>query len=479
MRISLVRYQSSLLLTRSFRVREIPHDGLIRYFGYLNQERVVVCGPKSLSQLLVTNHTSFHRSKSHAVTSVRIIGSQGLLLSHGQQHKTQRRIMQPAFNYRHVKNLYPEFWLKASEALKTIVAECGEQKTCELDIGTIANRTTLDVIFKSGMGHEFNAISNPQNDLVQTYEALFTPHPNDGRLSLIGRFIPLQLLIKIPLKRTRFIDQSAEYIRQVCRELIAARKAQFANEKATRNDLLSIILQNEEAMESKEIEDQLMTFLVAGHETSTAALTWTTYLLARHPEIQDRLREEVRAHLPCAMSDDASVTSETVDSMVYLQAVCAESLRYFAPLPMTSRQAAHNTTLQDQFIPEGTHLIWVPWATNFDPKHWSDDDLDEFRPERWLVAGSSDDEKSQQRISNGGAKTNYANLTFGHGPRDCIGKDFARGEFATVLAAWVSKLSFELVDPKQADERNLRIKKTSVTARPMDFKIRVNVLPDY
>ena len=178
-------------------------------------------------------------------------------------------------------------------------------------------------------------------------------------------------------------------------------------------------------------------------------MQWAVYALARNPEMQTRLRAEVHSKL--RPSDH--LTAETLDSLPYLHAVCQEVLRFHAPVPMTQRACKTDTTIQGQFIPARTPIIICPWAINFSKALWGED-ADEFKPDRWIGPG---------RANTGGASSNYAFLTFIHGPRSCIGSGFARGEFMAMLAAWVGRWEFVLRDPDYVPEI-----KGGITARPKD-----------
>jgi len=205
----------------------------------------------------------------------------------------------------------------------------------------------------------------------------------------------------------------------------------------------------------------MMTFLLAGHETTASSMTWASYLLAKHPDVQTRLRNEIHEKLPPIGEgeDGPTVSSLDIDHMPYLNAVCNEVLRYFAPVPLLMRDAARDTTIQGEFIPKGTRVIISPWAINKSESMWGSDAL-QFDPERWM-AKSSDDKKA----ASGGASSAYAFMTFLHGPKGCIGREFAKAEFACLLAAWVSRFTFELHNKEEMDEDKLEIK-GAITARP-------------
>ena len=116
------------------------------------------------------------------------------------------------------------------------------------------------------------------------------------------------------------------------------------------------------------------------HETTASALTWACYLLTLHPEIQERLREEIRAQIPSA---DSPITWSDLESLPLLNGVCQEVLRLFPTVPATIRESIRDTTVAGTFIPKGTRIVLVPYAINRSPEFWGSTG-DEFLPERWI-----------------------------------------------------------------------------------------------
>lgn len=204
--------------------------------------------------------------------------------------------------------------------------------------------------------------------------------------------------------------------------------------------------------------NQLMTFLIAGHETTASALSFAICMLCQHPKVQIRLREEVRSLLPDPRSPASSISSNDIDSMPYLNAVCNEVLRLYPPVPLTVRVAAQDTTLIGHYIPKGTTIFMSPWATNADKDCWGEDAGD-FNPDRWLGDG---------KANTGGIETNYAFLTFLHGPRSCIGQSFAKGEFACLLAAWAGTFETGFANADYV----VKVK-NGLTPRPQDLEVRL------
>lgn len=477
----------------------MPNNGLIRYLGLLNQERILVTSPQALSEVLVTKNYDFVKPRFMRFGLGRILGI-GILLAEGDEHRAIRKNLMPAFAFRHVKDLYPVFWDKAREGVqamtqqilvdaakeplasttsaadpeKAAAAASSEQdgagaNQAVLEVGSWASRVTLDIIGVAGMGHDFRAIADPTNKLFRTYNLVFKPSRQAQVLQMIGLFLPMWLVMRIPVRRNEDMALAAKTIRQVCMDLIREKQAKLARKELHDVDILSVALESG-GFSEENLVDQLMTFLAAGHETTASSMTWAIYLLCCHPEAQTRLRQEIRERLPSLDDSTASISSLDIDRMPYLNAVCSEVLRYMAPVPMTMREAAVDTTIQGQRVPKGTRIMLSPSGTNKDMSLWGPD-ATKFNPERWLPKFEGD-----KSAGLGGATSNYALLTFLHGPRSCIGLGFAKAEFACLLAAWVGKMEFELEDPELLDEKKLDIK-AGVTSRPSKgLRVKARVL---
>lgn len=162
------------------------------------------------------------------------------------------------------------------------------------------------------------------------------------------------------------------------------------------------------------------------------------------PEAQSRLRKEIHEAIPdpTVLSDPAFDISDVLERMPYLNGVCNEVLRLYPTIPVSARIAIRDTTIKGQFVPANTMVFVIPWAINRNPKLWGPD-AERFVPDRWI------DEESGRATMNGGAASNYAFLTFLHGPRSCIGERFARAELRALLATMVGSFEFELANPHE------------------------------
>ncbi|PKS10552.1 hypothetical protein jhhlp_002306 [Lomentospora prolificans] len=453
----------------------IPNEGLIRYKVPLNQERVMPTTAKALSEVLVTRNYDFEKPAMIRWSLGRILGN-GILMAEGDEHKRQRKNLMPAFSFRHVKDLYPVFWTKSKESVLAMVdkvrddaAKAGTEEkagvvnpTAVLEIGDWASRATLDIIGVAGLGCDFHAIRDPNNHLSKMYQDVFKPSKQARVMNLLNLVLPGWIVTNLPIKRNQEIRQASATIRQVCLDLVREKKEKYARKELTDVDILSVAIESG-GFSDDDLVNQLMTFLAAGHETTASAMQWAIYLLCLHPEVQTRLRQEVRERLP-SVDSHQEITALDIDHLPYLNAVCNEVLRYYSPVPLTLRQAVVDTSILGQQIPRGTTVVLCPWAINRNSFLWGED-AGRFNPDRWLSAKGGDAPASAATVGSGGASSNYAFLTFLHGPRSCIGQAFAKAEFACLLAAWVGRFEFDLKNKEEYDEKNMVIK-GGVTARP-------------
>ncbi|KAK8090095.1 hypothetical protein PG997_005056 [Apiospora hydei] len=455
-------------------INTVPNNGLIRYAGIFNQERIMPTSPKALADVLVTRSYDFEKPSQIRNSIGRILGI-GVLLAEGDQHKVQRKNLMPAFAFRHIKDLYPVFWQKSREAIQAMTQELTEGVSklaaaqnggagvkssirkgwASFEVSDWASRATLDIVGVAGLGRDFGAIHNPDNELSSRYRVLFRPSKQARMLGILGLIMPAWITNRIPVKRNNDIALAARTIRAVCQDLIKEKREKLARKELTDVDILSVAIESGSFSDS-ELIDQLMTFLAAGHETTASAMTWAIYMLCLHPEVQTRLRQEIRENLP-SMDSDSTVSSIDIDRLEYLGAVINEVLRYYAPVPLTIREPRVDTVINGEHVPKGTRVIICPWAINYSTELWGED-AGVFRPERWLAKDEHDKKKAA-------SASNYAFLTFLHGPRSCIGQAFSKAEFACLLAGWVGRFEFELRNKEEYDEKNMLIK-GGITARP-------------
>ena len=329
-----------------------------------------------------------------------------------------------------------------------------------VQIRDLATRATLDNIGLAGMGRDFGSIQNPENRFYRMTKRL-RPEPNTATKWIVlitSLTIGADKLFKLPMKWNSASKKAAQYIRETARQIVREKKEKQRQGAKQGKDIASVALSSG-IFTGENIVDQMITFLVAGHETLATSVQWAVYALCKYPEMQTRLREEVHSHLPSTIPSSRygqtpqPATAAEVDSLPYLNAFCNEVLRFYPPVPSTVRKASKDTSIAGSFIPKGTVLLIVPGATNLNNDMWGPD-AEDFNPERWIGEG---------RANSGGARSNYANLTFLQGPRGCIGQSFAKSEFACLVAVMVGRFRMELQDPG----KKMEVTK-SISASPRD-----------
>ncbi|EXJ80828.1 cytochrome P450 oxidoreductase [Capronia epimyces CBS 606.96] len=430
--------------------KTVPNNGLIRYYLPGNQERVLVTSPKALAEILVAHPTDFTKPKATRERLWYITG-RGLLLAEGEEHKIQRKSLVPAFSFRHVKDLYPVFWSKARELTDSLEKEIKKAPAK-------ATRATLDIIGVAGMNHDFDALHDPDNLLNRQYRRL---RQEPSWIEVLCSFVTsllspkdASIVSQLPTSRKREVKEASDYIRSVCRSIIQEKREKSESDQTTSEvDIIAVALKSGVFTDAN-LVDQMMTFLAAGHGTTSHALQWAVHVLCKHGQIQTRLRQEVRDNLPSITDSESTISATELDRLPYLHAFCNELLRFYPPVPITVREALHDMTVAGQRIPKGTTFTIAPGVTNLDEQLWGPD-AGKFDPERWMQKGCA---------NTGGVQNHLGFLTFLHGPRSCIGATFARSELACLVAALVGRFRLELEDPNKEVEPTQR----GIGAAPVD-----------
>jgi len=418
------------------------------------QNEILVSRPRGLADVLVHRPYDFVKPPNIAGFLRHVLGD-GLIVVESDQHKFLRKNSLPAFSFRHIKDLYPMIWNKAlllTEALRTdatgaarySMAAAGDSQwptyaqPGSIELNTWASRATLDIIGVAGLGREFNMMKRNEDPLMAVYEELLEPTKEKLAFFLATAMLGERAVKMLPWKMNQVFKRLTTDLADLCRPMMQEKREAITKKGDDHFDVLSLLVKSDN-FSDKELTDQLLTYLAAGHETTSSAFSWTCYLLAKHQDIQTSLRREIQDALPqgCAATDPATTDiAATLESLPLLNGVINETLRLYPTVPISMRQAVRATTIADQPVPEGTRILLVPWAVNRSPQIWGED-ATTFRPDRWV----SDDGKPNM---HGGAGSNYHFLTFLHGPRSCIGQGFARAELRCLLATVVAAFDWTL-----------------------------------
>ncbi|KAH7919380.1 cytochrome P450 [Leucogyrophana mollusca] len=301
---------------------------------------------------------------------------------------------------------------------------------------------TLDTICATAFGYKCNTTKDPSDPLAKAFGELLDLQSGPN---IAGFFLVLAISGMATFLSSEHVYRLRHWfhlllaspstpciasrpLQRILAEQIAELEAADPAPAPKRRDMMSLFLQARSAKKGEryQISDtDMLTFLVAGHEPTASALSWTLWLLANHKATQNKLREEVMA----LVADNPRPDYRSLKDSPCLEAVIMESLRLFSPVPMMFRKAAKDTEIDGTFVPEGT-LIYIPWK-----EHWGDD-VEEFRPERW---------HSLPETYNPA----FSLLSFSAGPHGCIGRTMAMMEMKAVLAIVIAKFEFDLAYPGQ------------------------------
>ncbi|KAI4865035.1 cytochrome P450 [Hypoxylon rubiginosum] len=438
-----------------------PNDGLIRLYSALSGEVLLVTNPSSIKDFLAAKAFDFGHQELVQLAIKRFTGSNLGFLS-TEDFKLHRKNMLPAFAVPHIKQLTHIFWDKALEMVGCIEDELKSNPQAVIELREYVSRATLDNIGLAGMGYDFQTLKQPDNELRHRFRKVILDQTKVfSWVGLLSRYLDMRLLLKMPLKKLREILESSNYLRNVSGRVIQERKYKLQTSESkdlVGKDIVTVALASGVFQESH-LVDHVMTFLTAGHESTATAFEWTMYELARQPEMQQRLRAELHEALG---SDLAAVDfGPQAQNLPYLNAFCSEVLRCYPFSPIIVKTAQRNTMLNGARVPKGTVVIYSAETTNHDKNLWGPD-AHVFNPNRWLGPGMA---------KTGGATSNYAMLSFGAGPRNCIGQDFARATLHCLVAAMVATFEIELANADTAGRLKFGQTKKSVEGMWARLKI--------
>ncbi|RHZ54739.1 hypothetical protein Glove_423g12 [Diversispora epigaea] len=431
---------------------------IICYRGLLNEPRIAITNLQALQKVLVSDVYDYH--KPTFLSAKKIIG-EGLVLAEGDVHKRQRKMMNPVFSHSNIKEMIPTF-AEIGHLLKEIwMKELVDNKERKFDITSYLSQATLDIIGKVGFNYQFNSLTS-ENELASAYRMILFNNTRSSfhdLIALLSNFF--QIIHKLPIKYNYIIKEASKIIEKVSSKLVNEGLEGVKQSNLQGNDILSVLIKrnveekDNEKMTFDELKNQIMTFLAAGHETSSVAIGWGLYNLSKDKELQDLLRKELINEFP---DPNFIPTFDQINKLEYLNAVVKETLRLDPPIPVALRVSNKDDFIDGYFIPKGTTII-IPINTIHKlPSIWGPDSY-EFKPSRWLDPSiSSPDSK---------INSNYSWIPFLTGTRSCIASKMALNEIKVLLAILIRNFEFR--------DEGIKIKKRfSIVAKPdPDIKLWV------
>jgi cytochrome P450 len=356
--------------------------------------------------VLVKNHRNFIKFPFF-FRHVDAIFGQGLLTSEGEFWQRQRRLMAPAFQARPLAG-YGEAMVGHTERMLA-TWQPGDKRNVHTDMMAltlgIAAKTLFDAETDEDVaeiGQAFNAVTD--EIAVRIFRLLRIPDavPTPGNLRYLRGVRRLDRLV------TRIIQERRQH-------------------GGRRGDLLSMLIaardDDGQSMSDRQLRDEVITLLIAGHETTALALSWASFLLSQHPDVDTKLATEARDVL-----GGRAPTVDDLPNLRFTEQVITEAMRLYPPAWGFGREAIADCEIGGYVVPAGTTVIISPWVLHRDPRHF--ECPTEFRPERW----SGDLARRLPR---------FAYIPFGGGPRICIGNRFAMMEAVLILATIAQRFRLE------------------------------------
>ena len=376
----------------------------------------LVNNPEDIKNILVAPQGM---ARSNHPSIKRLLGK-GLITSQGEFHRRHRRLVQPAFH-------------------KAQIAAWGREMSAEgertssrwkdggvIEVGEEMSRATLAVIVKTMVSTDIEDSTGRR--LGEAWSTVIgTSHLHK---------IPFldELLLKLPLPRTRRIEKGLRYLNETIYAMIAERR----NRGLEKPDLLSILLRVRDAegdaagLADEEIRDEILTMFTAGHETISSALTWTWHLLSLHPEVEAALHAEVDGVLEGGRAPGV----DDLPRLPYTRMVLAESMRIYPPVWIIARRNVEDCQLGEHLVPAGSFLYLSQYVVHHDARYYPDPDR--FDPTRWTPEGIA-------------SRPKYSYFPFGGGGRQCIGEGYAWTEGVLLLALLAQRWRLEPVPGQRID----------------------------
>ncbi len=355
----------------------------------------VLVGPEANRLVLATERQAFlWRNERDPVT--RLL-RHGLLVEDGETHDSLRRLMSQALHKRVLAN-YVEIVQRRTDQ---VIATWGDHNT--LDMLVEMRKIALLILMESLFGVDFSPeLPRLWSSILKSIE-----------------YISPGLWILLPDMPRPGYRKAIQRIDSYLFKIITERR----QSDSKRDDLLGVLTASQELSDDL-VRDQLLTMLIAGHDTSTALLSWALYLLGKNPEAQDRLVAEVGEQVKDEMPAIAHL-----ERMAYLDRVVQETARMYPPIHVGNRIAARDLEFNGVPIPAGSRVMYSIYLSHRQPKYWQCPD--QFDPDRFA----------------GGSRSiyPYSYVPFGGGPRNCIGMAFAQVEVKIVLARLLQKYHFKLI----------------------------------
>jgi cytochrome P450 len=379
--------------------------GPVSSFRVLRQRIFVLNDADLIRDVLVARQHDFERDLG--ARFLRELVGDSIITRMEPQHRERRRVLQPAFHREQIES-YADSMISLSTRA---VADWAVRP--EIVVNSEMRKLTLAIVGASLFGVDFTSAAG------QIAAVLYRVFRKARKvMPLMGPLRPVMVSYRklFPRGPSLFFESERRELDRIVMPLIEERR------RASAKDMVSLLIAME--LSDRDARDEIVTFVLAGHETTATALTWASYLLARHPEVSARIEAEVDEVL-----EDRRMTFDDVARLRYTAMVFNETLRLYPPAPLFGRRAIRNVDFGAFTVPKGASVMLSPWITQRDPRYWERPEA--FEPERWESSTAP----------------KFAFFPFGGGAKMCIGDAFAKLEGVIVLAEMARRFRFALAEP--------------------------------
>ncbi|ESK95498.1 cytochrome p450 [Moniliophthora roreri MCA 2997] len=436
------------------------HGVVYKLPGCFWTDILVLSDPRALQHILHTSAYGYRKANDQLFFTSMILGK-GLTFAEGAAHQKQRKLLNPAFSATQLKRFLLLFQNSTTELLKKVEERMrnGENR---VDILRLASKLALDAVGESTFGHRFGAFDGESDDLFTANKIAFVAlrKPSQGNLltRALRRHIPIWLSEKLSsvfqTKDVQNARSAGEVRRKKARDILsqAMQNGSVADEK--NKDILSVLVRCNDAEELKqrmteeEVVAQTTSIMQAGHHVSGATMAWLFYELAKHPEDQERIVDEIKT-FRTKLGSISKLTSSDYDAMPYLNAVIKESLRFHSVISLLNREATYDDSIpltSPIVSTTGENITCIPVKKgqrimlDVASYHWLKDvwgsDAHQWNPSRFL------DPEMKKKQTNIGVFSNI--LTFSGGVQGCIGWRFALMETQIIVAGVLERFELSL-----------------------------------
>lgn len=386
---------------------------------------VIISDANLARQILLTNASNYSKGLLSEILDF-VMGT-GLIPADGEVWRVRRRAIVPALHKKYITAMVGMFGDCAVHGSKTLAAADGKP----MEMENFFSRLALDIIGKAVFNYDFDSLTTDDPVIQAVYTTLREAEYRSTYPIPYWNVPPLRWIV--PRQRQcdaalRIISDTLDELIAKCRRLVEEEDEEFVEEFLSRADpsLLHFLIASGEEITSKQLRDDLMTLLIAGHETTAAVLTWTFHCIVDRPDVLQRLRAEVDAVL-----GDRKPVIEDMRELRYTTRVINEAMRLYPQPPVLIRRALADDVLDGYKVPAGSDIFISVWNLHRNPAYWPNPD--HFDPDRFgPVEGPIPNEVTEE----------FRYLPFGGGRRKCIGDQFALFESIVGLAMLVRRFDF-------------------------------------